>query len=105
MSEYGFLIDNMKWSYSRLNSFYQCKYSWYTQYIEYVVGEQNAFAQYGSLCHKILEMYAKGDLLSFQLADYFIENFDKEITYDFPKNKKLSYNRCKERMPFSEDDG
>lgn len=87
MSEYGFIIDSMKWSYSRLSSFHTCKFGWYTQYIECVKGEQNAMSQYGSLCHKILELYANGDLLAFRLTDYFTEHFNTDITYDFPKNK------------------
>lgn len=62
MSEYNFLIDNMIWSFSRLNSFCICKYEWYLQYIEEAEGTNNFYAEFGKFCHKILEMYAKVSL-------------------------------------------
>ena len=79
MSQYSFLIDNMTWSFSRLNSFCTCKYEWYLQYIEGCTGDNNFYAEYGSFCHKILEMYAHGKLSIFELADYFNEHFDEAI--------------------------
>lgn len=79
MSDYSFLIDNMEWSFSRVNSFCQCKYEWFLQYIEMADGEDNFYAEFGKLCHKILEKYAKGELTIFELAEYFDENYDKEV--------------------------
>ena len=32
--DYGFIIDAMKWSFSRLNSFYNCPYEWKRKYID-----------------------------------------------------------------------
>lgn len=80
MSEYQFIIDNMIWSFSNLNSFNQCKYEWYLQRIERADGKNNFYAEYGSFCHKILEKYAKGELGLFELAEYFELNYDKEVT-------------------------
>lgn len=79
MSEYNFLIDNMVWSFSRLNSFCICKYEWYLQYIEEAKGTNNFYAEFGKFCHKILEKYAKGELGIFELADYFVEHYDEEV--------------------------
>ena len=79
MSEYNFLIDNMIWSFSRLNSFCICKYEWYLQYIEEAEGTNNFYAEFGKFCHKILEMYAKGELGLFELSDYFVEHYDEEV--------------------------
>lgn len=82
MSQYSFLLDNMTWSFSRLNSFCICKYEWYLQYIEGLTGENNFYAEFGSFCHKILEKYENGELGLFELADYFDEHFDECITTD-----------------------
>lgn len=82
-----FIIDDMNWSFSRLQSYRTCPYSWYLQYIKKAKGKQNAFAEYGTLVHETLEKYSKGELLDFMLADYYKENFDKVITYNFPPNK------------------
>lgn len=79
MSEYSFLIDSMEWSFSRLNSFCQCKYEWYLQYIESAVGQNNFYAEFGKFCHTILEKYAKGELSLFELADYFDAHYDEEV--------------------------
>ena len=80
MSQYSFLLDNMVWSFSRLNSFCICKYEWYLQYIEGFVGENNFYAEFGTYCHRILEKYEKGELGLFELADYFEEHFDENIS-------------------------
>ena len=37
--------------------------------------------------------------------EHTTQEIAKTYTKLLAKNKKLSYNRCKERMPFSEDDG
>lgn len=44
----------------------------------------NAFAEYGTLCHEVLEEWANGTLMSFELADAFAERFDASVTQYFP---------------------
>lgn len=82
MSQYSFLIDNMVWSFSRLNSFHICQHEWYLQYIDECKGDNNFYAEFGSFCHKILEKYAKGELGIFDLATYFDEHYDEAIQTD-----------------------
>lgn len=48
--------------------------------------EENAFSQYGTMVHGILEEYERGDLAEWELVDCFKERFEKEITKDFPWN-------------------
>ena len=50
------------------------------------VNEENAFSQYGTMVHGILEEYERGDLAEWELVDSFKERFEKEITKDFPWN-------------------
>lgn len=85
-----FILQEMVWSFSRLNSWYQCKWQWYLQYIKKVKSEQNAFAEYGTLMHETLEKFSKGDLLGFMLADYFEDNFNDVIMHDFPPNRYVN---------------
>ena len=82
-----FIIDNMTWSFSRLESFHTCKYMWKKQYIDCEDGEQNAFASYGTLGHKLLEQYAKGELDTFDLAGEYESRFDEAVPEEFPPNK------------------
>lgn len=83
----SFIIDIMTWSFSRLNSFYNCKYEWYMHYIECIKSQSNFFSEYGSLLHSILEKYAKGELSLFELNQYYEDHFNDEIPHDAPPNK------------------
>lgn len=90
MNEYNedsFIIGTMTYSFSRLNSFYTCPWEWRQNYIECADKDGSAMAQFGSLLHTILEMYAKGELAIFELSMYYMEHFDEYVTYDFPPNK------------------
>ena len=91
MSEYNedeFIIGTFVWSFSRLNSFDSaCKYEWYRHYIECEEMKGNFYGAGGGFCHKILEMYAKGELDMWDLPMYFEDHFAEEVPYDAPYNK------------------
>lgn len=57
------------------------------------VNEENAFSQYGTMVHGILEEYERGDLAEWELVDCFKERFEKEITKDFPWNAYVDSER------------
>lgn len=44
----------------------------------------NAYAQYGTFCHELLEKWAGHELMSFELADTFKEGFDRNVLSPFP---------------------
>ena len=103
VSEYDFIIDNMQWSFSRLNQFCQCPYAFKKQYIDCEEGESNALAEYGSVMHKVLEDYAKGEIDIFQLNEYYNYLFETAIEHDFPPNSYVDlresyYNKGKEYL-------
>ena len=77
----------MTWSFSRLNAFYNCTYEFYLHYIECNKSENGFFGEYGSLIHKILEKYEKGELSLFELNEYYEEHFDEDVPHDAPPNK------------------
>lgn len=86
MSECGFIIDGMRWSFSRLNQYCSCPYAFKRQYIECEKGENNALAEYGSAVHKVLEDYAKGNISIFEINDYYDYLFETTVIHDFPPN-------------------
>ncbi len=49
--------------------------------------ENGFFGEYGSLIHKILEKYEKGELSLFELNDYYEEHFSDGVPHDAPPNK------------------
>lgn len=54
------------------------------QYIDKVPQEQNAYAEYGTHCHSLLERWAKGELMSFELADAYEAEYDEAVKHYFP---------------------
>lgn len=89
-----FLLDTMDvWSFSRLNSFDNCKNEWRMRYLDCNHGESSAFAEYGTLMHSILQQYAEGKLDVWDLVDYYDEHFNEEIIHEFPPNKYVDLRR------------
>lgn len=89
-NEDRFIIDSMVWSFSRLNSFYNCPYAWHLQYIECNKSANSFFSQFGTLMHEILEKYAKGELSIFDLSQFYEDNFDDYVTEPAPPNKYVN---------------
>ena len=92
MSEIGFILDDMKWSYSRIRLFFECPYAYYLQYVLCKPASENAFGEYGNFIHKILEKYYKGELTLFELVDYYTENYGEAVRHAFPPNSYVDLN-------------
>ena len=80
-------IKDMTWSFSRVNGFQNCSYSWYLAYVEEQESLPNAYAQFGTVCHETIEKYLKGELDMFDVSDYYQEHYPEIVTCDFPSNK------------------
>ena len=85
--ELDFLLDTMTWSFSRLNSFYNCPYEWKLHYLDCNKSENGFFGEYGSFIHKILEKYENSELSLFELNEYYEEYFNEHVPHDAPPNK------------------
>lgn len=46
--------------------------------------EGNAYAEYGIHCHNILERWAKGELMSFELSEAYESEYDQAVKHSFP---------------------
>ena len=100
-------IDNMVWSFSRLNSFHTCKWMWYLSYMlndkereeNGIFQEDKFFSLYGTFAHHIFEKYNKGELELWELYDYCNDNYELEIPVDAPPNKYVDiYNSYKDKL-------
>lgn len=80
-------ISATVWSYSRVNSYVQCPKMFYLTYIDKADSMESAFGQWGSLCHSLLEDYAKGTLLSAELSAEYDARYPQYMTERFPPNK------------------
>lgn len=81
-----FIIDQFTWSFSRMSSYHQCPLEWRNKYINLEETTGSCYAEFGSFCHKILEMFFKGELDEFELATYYQEHYQDEVRLPFPSN-------------------
>ncbi|MCR5225548.1 MAG: PD-(D/E)XK nuclease family protein [Alphaproteobacteria bacterium] len=88
------------YSFSKLNLFCTCPYAYKLRYINKVNGKTNAFAQYGTEVHSIMERYSKGVLTLFELVNTYDDEYKSAITEPFPEFfmdlATLYYNQGKE---------
>lgn len=83
-----FIISTMKWSFSRLNSYYNgCPYEWKRHYIDCEPSKNSFYGAAGGFAHEIIEKYANNQLDIWDLPLYFEDNFAEKVPYDAPPNK------------------
>lgn len=85
-------LNDFIWSFSKLNLYDTCKYAFYLQYIESCQGIENAFAQFGTCCHEVLESYANKKVEIYELTSEYENLYPKIVTEKFPPNKYKDLN-------------
>lgn len=91
---YAKQVNDMTFSFSRLNSFCQCKYSWYKKYIEKCEGIGSYHAENGKLMHHIAEMVAKKELPIEDAATYYMDEYEY-IGYETKKTTmENTFEKC-----------
>ena len=78
------LPANFKFSFSSISSYEHCPMMFKLQYVDHVCQDENAFAQYGSFCHSLLEGYAKNKIPDFALAEEYEKHYDENVTRPWP---------------------
>ena len=80
----SFLLDAMDWSYSRVNSFDQCPRMFYLTYLQCADRVDNAFAQWGTLVHSLLERYYREQVELWDLTSLYEKEYSKTVKERFP---------------------
>lgn len=86
---YAPLIDEMKWSFSRIEAYESCPYRWYLQYIRKCKDKDKFYASYGSFMHRLLEGFYNGELSKAEMLTTFLKDFQKEVKGVRPKESTL----------------
>lgn len=102
MTNSQFLIDGMTWSYSRLKTYDVCPFEFRLTYLNGQRGEDNAFSQFGSLCHEVLAAYYNGILPSESMSDMFISGLN-DIEFPYQKLKESYISKALATFLFYED--
>lgn len=77
-------LDNTIWSYSRIGAFVECPYCFLKHYVEREPEIDNAFAQWGTLMHSLIENQLTGKLEINDLVPEYRNRFKTDITEEFP---------------------
>lgn len=75
---------NFKWSFSKLSTYDTCPTQFKLCYIDHVKDDGNAFSDYGTFAHSILEGWAKGEIPEYLMADVYQDGYDEAIKHSFP---------------------
>jgi len=86
MSDFGFITDNIRFSYSGVTTFENCPQSYKLTYIDVENKVENAFGQFGLLIHHVLEKYFAKEIDIWDLADYYKKKYDEFVTEPYPPN-------------------
>lgn len=88
----SFILDGIRWSYSSVNSYHQCPRQFKLSYIDALPRVDNAFSDWGSFMHYLLEQYFKGKLEFFELSQIYVEQYKDRVKCTFPPNKYVNLN-------------
>ena len=80
------LTADMKWSFSKLYTYAECPYGFWLRYLQDppLPDSGNAWSDYGTLCHALLEEYALGKISILDLADEYERRYNDAIVHEFP---------------------
>ena len=87
---YSNIINDMRWSYSRVNCFHHCPYQFLLGYITRERRQEAFFANFGSLIHSELERYLKGELTEEALTTDYIMRYRDVVKGKAPNSKMAS---------------
>ena len=83
------LIDDMTWSYSRINCYEQCRYRWFLKYIRNDTETPQFYASYGKFMHKLIEMFYRGELTKEGMKMKFLTGFQTEVEGKRPSDRTV----------------
>lgn len=69
------LIEDMRWSYSRITSFENCPQQFFLRYLMGEMEDERYYSSFGTLVHSILEEFYKGELRKDQLVTTFLTRY------------------------------
>jgi len=83
-SDYSFIVDNIRFSYSSTTTFENCAYSFKLTYIDALPRINNFYGEFGTFIHECYEKYFSGELDSFELSEYYRTNYDRIVVSEAP---------------------
>lgn len=86
MSEFDFILDGIRYSYSSVSTHKNCNYSFKLTYIDVVPRVNNFFGEYGTLVHECMEQYFGDKLDSYDLSGFYKDNYETTVVSPAPSS-------------------
>lgn len=83
------LIKDMVWSYSRIETYNSCPYSWFLKYIKKYKEKDKFYASYGSFMHRLIERYYKRELTKEDMLEAFLSRFSTDVKGTRPRQSTV----------------
>lgn len=87
MGANDFILDGMRWSFSSVNSYTQCPQCFRLGYLDALPRVGNAFSDWGSFMHHLMELYFKGEIEFFEMSQAYEDGYNGNVTHKFPTNR------------------
>lgn len=87
MGQNDFILDGMRWSFSSVNTYETCPQAFRLSYLDALPRVDNAFSDWGTFMHSLMERYFKGELEFFELSKVYVDDYGKNVICEFPPNK------------------
>lgn len=80
----------MTWSFSKLETYHACPHAFFLSYLsgQDIIRQGNAFSDYGTFAHTLLEKWAKDELGTWQLESEWESGYRQAVTHSFPPYMK-----------------
>ena len=84
----------MVWSFSRINAYDYCPYSWYFRYIEKSDGFGTFYADNGKAVHEVLESITNGTISVYDAPMLYLEKFDNIVNRTKQTSMDKTFESC-----------
>lgn len=90
MGQYSHIIDGMTWSFSRIETFHNCRYEWASLYIYGEEKRRLFFSDFGSFMHDMIRRFLSGEIEHRDLPDKYISEFSENVSANAPSFQIIS---------------
>lgn len=87
MGSNDFILDGMRWSFSSVNTYDTCPQAFKLGYLDALPRQDNAFSDWGTFMHSIMERYFKGELEFYELSQVYVDGYQQNVKCKFPPNR------------------
>ena len=87
MGANDFILDGLRWSFSSVNTYGTCPQAFRLGYMDALPRVGNAFSDWGTFMHSLMEQYFRGKLEFFELSQAYVDGYKSAVQSKFPPNK------------------